>query len=184
MNKIYIVLLLIAHSAISFAQADLIITDSTWNKEVFPFPLNFAADIPFIGIEEAYFPKHWVDTNSIENWSYVFVWDIQFDTKLTAQLLEDNLQLYFNGLMGYENTIAVFMEQEDKGDSATFKGKIKTIDAFFTKKPMTLHVLVERHYCPVRQKTLIMFRFSPKGFEHEIWQKLNAVALRKPVCGP
>lgn len=188
MKKYGILFFLMACTAILLAQEqvqmDLLVTDSTWKKEVFPFPLNFAPDIPFEGIEEARFPKRWADTTHAECWSYVFVWDIKRLSAITERELEDNLQLYFDGLMGWQHTNALLLKTDDVTDFRKYRGKVKTFDAFFSKKTMTLNVLVEVRYCGQRKKSVVLFRFSPRGFEHEIWHKLNAVTLRSPECEP
>lgn len=188
MKKYGILFFLMACTAILSAQEpapiDLLTTDSTWKKEVFPFPLSFAPNIPFEGMEEARFPKQWADTTSADCWSYVFAWDIKRHSAITERELEDNLQLYFDGLMGWQHTNAVLLKTDDAADFSKYRGKIKTFDAFFSKKTMTLNVSVEVRYCSQRKKSVVFFRFSPQVFEHEIWQKLNAVTLRSPECEP
>jgi hypothetical protein len=37
---------------------NLLETDSTWNQEIFHFPISFAPEIKFEGFEDARFP-HW-----------------------------------------------------------------------------------------------------------------------------
>ncbi|MFT5386316.1 MAG: CubicO group peptidase (beta-lactamase class C family), partial [Saprospiraceae bacterium] len=50
-------------------------------------------------------------------------------------------------------------------------------DAFFTKEPMTLNVSVEKIYCAQKKKSILLFRFSPREFEDDVWQKLAEVKL-------
>ncbi len=188
MKKYGSLFFLIAYTAILLAQEpvqiDLLVTDSTWKKEVFQFPLSFAPDIPFEGMEEARFPKRWADTTSTDCWSYVFAWDIKRLSAITERELEDNLQLYFDGLMGWQYTNALLLKTEDVAGFPKYRGKIKTFDAFFSKKTMTLNVLIEVRHCSQRKKSVVLFRFSPQVFEHEIWHKLNGVTLRLPECEP
>jgi hypothetical protein len=61
-------------------------------------------------------------------------------------------------------------------------GKITTFDKFFTKKIMTLNVQVEHHYCDHKNKSIIVFRFSPKLFDDPVWQTLKSVSLANDVC--
>lgn len=171
-------------SAQAQAQNDMLSTDSTWTKEVFYFPLSFAPDIPLEGAEEARFPKHWADTNSVENWSYVFVWNVQSDSALTERELEDNLQKYFNGLMAWEHTNALLVKTDDSAGVSKYTGKVRTLDAFFTKRKMTLRVRVETRYCRQQKRFVAFFRFSPLGFEHEVWHQLMAATLQLPECVP
>lgn len=184
MKKCSILFYLIAFSVNLCAQAelDLLATDSTWKKEEFLFPLSFAPEIPFEGIEEARFPKKWADTTNAECWSYVFAWDIKRPSVLTERELEDNLQLYFDGLMGWQHTNALLLKTLDLGETSNYSGKIKTFDAFFSKRTMTLNVSISVRHCNLRERSVVVFRLSPQIFEHEIWQKLNAVTLRAPDC--
>lgn len=171
-------------SAQAQAQTDMLSTDSTWTKEVFQFPLSFAPDISFEGTEEARFPKHWADTNSVENWSYVFVWNVQSDSVLTGNVLADNLEKYFNGLMSWEQTNALLVKTDDSAGVSKYTGKVNTLDAFFTQRKMMLLVRVETHYCSQQKRSIAFFRLSPQGFEHEVWHKLMAATLRLPQCVP
>lgn len=175
---------LMAFSINLFAQAqqELLIADSTWKKEVFPFPLVFAPDIPLEGLEEARFPKQWADTTSAECWSYVFAWDIKRPSAITQRELEDNLKLYFDGLMGWQHTNVRLLKIDEGSIFAKFTGEIKTFDAFFSKKEMTLNVTVSCQYCSQQKKSVLVFRFSPENFENEIWHKLNTVSLFSPDC--
>ena len=163
---------------------DLLVSDSSWTKEVFQFPLSFAPDIPLEGIEEARFPKGWSDTSSVAHWSYVFAWQIQLQTALTTRELEAYLQQYFNGLMGWQNTQVSLTETAATGNTVEFTGKIETFDAFFTHKPMTLNVMITSQYCGPVKKSTVFFRFSPKGFEHDIWGRLNGVTMLSAGCAP
>jgi hypothetical protein len=187
MKKICAIMIaLMAHSMFLMGQGqadiNLLKTDSTWVKEVFYFPLNFANEIKFEGVEEARFPQKWADTSSTDFWSYVFVWEIKTSSRLMEKDLEDNLQIYFNGLLNWQHTNAVFLQKEAAENHSIYLGKIKTFDAFFTKKPITLQVIAEIHFCAQQKKSLIFFRFSPKPYEHEIWHKLNGVQIETPDC--
>ena len=134
--SLFFLLMTLAVSALAQEKerSDLLITDSTWTKEVFPFPLSFAPEIPFEGFEEARFPKRWSDSTSAEHWSYVFAWDIKRQSEWTARELEDHLQSYFNGLMQWQHTNALLINTGNKNGIARYTGKIKTFDAFFSKK--------------------------------------------------
>ena len=51
---------------------DLVITEDSWGKEVFTFPIRFAKEIKYEGIEEAYFPRGWNKVKNPEFWTYAF----------------------------------------------------------------------------------------------------------------
>jgi CubicO group peptidase (beta-lactamase class C family) len=172
-------------------KVSLLITEDTWGKEVFTFPLRFAKDIKYEGFEEAHFPKGWIKEDSPEFWSYAFVWNINRIEELTAKELKKNLQIYFDGLMEsvnkekgkvLSNTIAKISKTEDSNDISKFSGTVKIYDSFVTKKPLLLNVRVEKQNCKQNNKTIILFRFSPKGFKNDIWNILKKVKLRNEFC--
>ena len=164
----------------------LLKTDKSWMKEIFTFPLNFARDIPYTGIEEAHFPRGWRDVDSPEFWSYTFAWKVDLTTELTKAELENNLQLYFDGLMRVVNKNKDFVPPKSiakvEQDAAQFRGTIDIFDAFVTNEAMTLQVVAEREYCPEKQQSILVFKFSPQGFEHEIWDTLKKIKLRDGFC--
>jgi len=163
-------------------------TDSTWIKEIIEFPISFAQDIKYEGFEDLRFPQGWSKEDSPNFWSYVWAWKINNIEEVTTSELEKNIQLYFDGLLGLDfykieekhvrKTNALFIKKDD----SHYVGKVKTFDTRYTKKPMTLNVLVENYYCKQEKKTMILFRFSPKPFGHDVWSKLNEVELRSDSC--
>jgi hypothetical protein len=160
---------------------DILVTD--WGKEIFKFPIRFAQEINYTGIEEARFPKGWREIENPEFWSYVFAWHIDLAKEMTISQIETDLNIYFNGLMNvnikkYPKTIAKFK----KISKNNFEGTIKTIDNFTTKKIMTLNVTVEQFFCKDAKKSVVIFRFSPKGYNHTIWNKLNDIKLNDAIC--
>lgn len=146
--------------------------DSSWTSEVFDFPLSFAPEIIHKGIEQAFFPTGWGDSTSIFFWSYIFIWDIKTVDKVTTENLEQDLNMYFNGLMNWANT-KVILKKRKYG----LKGKIYTRDSFFTKKQMILNVTVENNYDKLDSTSTIVFRLSPKQPDHEVWKKLKKIKL-------
>lgn len=185
-------LILLLHALSIFGQEHsfpaLLESDSTWGKEIFEFPIRFAKEIDYKGYEEALFPDGWSNRDTLTFWSYAFVWYIDIDTLLSEKTLENDIQLYFDGLSDIEgrrkngvyipNTVALFL----KKDAATFTGKVRTYDRFTTKKLFTLNTLVEQHYCEKKKKMVILFKFSPKDFGHKVWDLLNEVKVRDDVC--
>lgn len=160
----------------------LLETDSTWNQEVFHFPIPFAPEIKFEGFEDARFPMFWAKKDSTDFWSYAFVWSINNPVEITSDVLEANIEMYFNGLMNYQNSVAIFIENEPSSIVNKYIGKLKTFDALVTKTNMTLNVTAEHFYCDQSRTTYIVFRFSPQDFGLNIWKKLENVKLRKDFC--
>lgn len=191
-KTVLLIIILFAQSLLLDAQETaskhVLETDSTWFKEIFVFPISFAPEIKYTGIEDARFPPDWSKADSPEFWSYLFAWHIERNEELSGVELEHNLQLYFDGLLGLNNervkekTTVTLAKNDIANVKSSFIGKVKTLDTRYTKKPMTLNVLVEEHYCERKRQSIILLRFSPKEFEHDIWQMLGDVKLLKDVC--
>ena len=163
-------------------EINLLVTDSTWIKEIFPFPIRFAPDINYKGIEEAQFPKGWSKKDGPNFWSYVFVWNIEGDKVNSKKELEADLKTYFDGLMGSQDTKTHFTEQEHSNNSTRYVGKVSFFDNLRSKTAISLNVQVKKLYCQHENKSDIVFRFSPKEFDNEIWKTLNMVKLRDDIC--
>jgi len=186
MKNSILVIVFIMQSMVLFGQEksnfNILETDSTWNQEVFQFPIPFAPEIKFDGFEDARFPKFWAKKDRADFWSYIFVWSINNPMELTSGILENNIEKYFNGLMNYQNSVALFVKKEPSTNANKYIGKLKTFDALVTKKNMTLNVTAEHFYCKQSKKTYIVFKFSPQEFGVNIWNKLENVKLRADFC--
>ena len=172
-------------------KVSLLKTDSTWGKEVFTFPLRFAKEIKYEGFEEAHFPKGWIKEESPEFWSYAFVWYINLQEELTAKEIEKSIQIYFDGLMISVNkeegktllkTTAKISKIEASNGVSNFSGTVLIYDSFVTKKPLLLNVHIEKKDCKSNKKSLVLFRFSPKNYKHNIWEMLRKITFRADSC--
>lgn len=158
-----------------------------WGTEIFHFPIRFAKDIDYQGIEDARFPKGWSDTTSNYFWTYLFGWNVNLTTELTTAELEKNMTWYFDGLMESMNRNEAFdpkitTAKFEKTNDSTFTGTVRIFDAFTTKRPLLLNVLVDYNYCESQKTSQILFRFSPKSFEHEVWEVLKVAKFRTEIC--
>lgn len=169
---------------------NLIALDSTWGTEMFPFPIRFAKNIDYEGIAEVRFPpKGWRTEDHTFFWSYTYAWDINLDRKITATELAADLVTYFDGLNSVTETnnidqkaTATIVKTKRKRSTTFFKGAVDTYDHFTTNKRFTLHVLIESHYCKKEKRTVILFKFSPKGFKHKVWETLENIKLHNTNC--
>ena len=161
---------------------DLLVTDSIWGKEVFTFPIRFASGIKYEGIEEAQFPKGWSKKESPNFWSYVFVWDIEGNKVNSEKELEADLKTYFDGLMNSQNTMTQFSRIENSNTKTNYIGKVSFFDNLRTKEDISLNVRVEKQYCKRTNKSMVVFRFSPKEFNHEVWNTIEKVILQANAC--
>jgi len=196
MSKLYIAItFLFLSNLIALGQNKeervLLKTDTTWIKEIFNLPTGFAQEMTVSGFEEAVFPPGWSKVESPQLWSYIFAWSVDMEQPMELQSIENNLEIYFDGLMGVPKdtivgpklpTTALLIETTIPKGIASFAGKVRTFDRFRSNEMMTLHVLVTQHFCEKQQKAIVVFRFSPKEFTHEVWELLNSVPLRKDAC--
>lgn len=169
----------------------LLKTESSWTSEIFTFPLRFAPDLGYVGTEEAHFPKGWRKPDNPEFWSYVFAWNIDQGQQLSAEQLEQDMQIYFDGLSAVVNrnkdkvlpkSAAEMMLVTSDRAAMAFSGTIDIFDSFVTNEPMRLFVKAEKHYCKQSNKSVLFFRFSPKGQDHEIWDTLEKIKLGSDHC--
>lgn len=170
-------------------ETTLLKLDSTWGKEIFPFPISFAQNIDYTGIAEVRFPpKGWRDPNHQNFWSYTYVWSINHTKEIAAKELANNLEKYFDGLNRvddnnkHKKATATILKVDKKASTTFFKGSVKTFDRFATNKKITLNVLIESTYCKESQKTVLLFKFSPKEFTHKTWEILKRIELTNNIC--
>lgn len=79
-----------------------------WDVERFLIPIGFAPQIPYKGVEDIRFAPGWKKAESDDYWSYAFLWYLDGRQKTTAKIVENNLKIYYIGLiaaMQVENTL-------------------------------------------------------------------------------
>lgn len=191
-NKFTIVIIILLFCSIfTFAQNNefnLIKLDSTWGKEVIRFP---GREINYVGVGEIRFPpKGWRQPEHTFFWSYTYAWSINLSRKIPAIELASDLEKYFNSLnnialedVNNSNLAKATITKTKIKKSITFyEGKVATFDRFATNKRFVLNVKIESRFCKKTQKTVILFKFSPKGFTNEVWETLNGIVLLDTIC--
>lgn len=167
----------------------IVVADSTWGKEIIPFPIEWAPDLTIEGFEELRFAPQWDNTTHQEFWSLVMSWNVKADTALTLEQLRFNLEGYFDGLMKpnhwaetFEEPKAKFFDLIAKDSSFVFKGEMSFFDGFHTGKPMTIHILGEQLICEKTGRSIVIFKFSPRKHEDPIWEILNSIEAKTTIC--
>lgn len=154
-----------------------------WKGETIPFPLGFAPDLPYRGVEELRFAPGFFDADSSHVWSYVFVWVIEPPLP-DATAIERDLAVYFEGLAravseGKHDLSGVAFTAAIDGDEATgFTGTAAAFDAFKTGRPLTLHLRAAAAPCPTSGQRALVVRLSPRppAEDDAVWKDLDAVA--------
>ncbi|OSY88543.1 hypothetical protein WH52_07290 [Tenacibaculum holothuriorum] len=167
---------------------NLIDLDSTWGKEALRFP---ARNMNYRGTGEVRFPpKGWIKPKHDNFWSYTYAWSINIDREIPEKELEIDLVKYFNSLNrinmnDVENkhySSATVTKTKQNKSTIFYKGKVNIYDRFATKKMIALNILIESYYCKEKQKTVILFKFSPKDFNHKTWGMLGKIKLHTDSC--
>ena len=157
-----------------------------WRTETIPFPLSFAPDLEYAGVEELRFAPGMFEPEREDFWSYAFVWWLEGEHELDDQRLGRDLSVYFRGLVG---AVLESKEQDppdlgykanltpgtaDGKGGATLEGTVETHDAFVTGKNLVLNVKV-MPLASLNGVTVFFFALSPQPFDHGIWKELEAI---------
>lgn len=160
-----------------------------WRKETIPFPLEFARELPFSGVEELRFAPGMFKPEAQGFWSYAFAWWLDGQPPLGASELERALLPYFAGLItevAKEKRYAIDPARfsvslhpstgaREKAGHAVqaFTGSAELYDAFATGKPITLNLEVWVWDCAEAGKRVALVLASPKPSTERIWEALR-----------
>jgi hypothetical protein len=160
-----------------------------WRQETIPFPLEFAPDLPYKGVEEIRFAPGMFKPDQAGYWSYAFVWWLDGRPALDAPELTSSLQRYFAGLCE-----SVSKEKGQSIDAAkisasvhsvagprlelghavsAFAGTVDSYDPFATGKPIVLNVEVWVWDCDRSGKRAAIVLASPQPASAPIWTSLR-----------
>ena len=183
-----IAIALLPAAFIATAEEDLpfhLPTPDGWRTETIPFPLTFAPELDYQGLEELRFSPGMFDAGQDDFWTYAFVWWIAADTELDAARLGGDLATYFRGLSlavaeqnGFEPDEPTFHAElaeiaTEEAGHRVFRGHAETLDAFVTRRNIKLTVRVEIVACGEHQP--VIFELSPRPPEHAVWETLSAI---------
>jgi hypothetical protein len=170
---------------------ELLVTEASWTKELFQFPIPFAQSIQLEGLADVRFPQQWGNIKSPNFWSYVFAWRVSAQNVIPVTQLERYISDYFDGLMravrgksseSIPLTSAVFIPVYERTSDVSYRGSVTVYDAFFTGKLLTLNVVIDQFLCVHSKQVVLIFRLSPKPQVDTIWKTLNKVELKAPTC--
>jgi len=167
----------------------ILIADESYGKEIILLPVEWAPGMTIEGFEELRFTPGWDKSESPQFWSYVLSWDVMATDPLSQHELETNLEDYFDGLMKpnhwateFAEPLVQLMQAAPINGNAYYTGRMKYFDGFHTGKVMSTNIQATQHFCEEKQRTIIIFRISPKPYEHEVWNDLNAIKKRADFC--
>ena len=160
-------------------------TPTGWQEEKIPFPIEFATQIPYKGLEILRFPPGWAFPTSDEHWTYSFVWWLDGRPDINEKNLQENMTMYYTGLIGRNITekkipankvtpISVTIQkiETDSDDKETYGGKITITDYNdSTFRALDLNCRIHKRECG--SHTAVIFQISPQPAGHAVWKSLN-----------
>jgi len=162
-------------------------TPEGWRTETIPFPLDFAPELEYEGLEELRFSPGMFAEIKVDFWSYAFVWWVREESHFDTQRLQMDLESYFRGLTtavaearDFEPGTPDFEVRLEPVESATadhaqWQGTVLTYDAFTTRKPVRLGARIDIIPCPSQGHVAAIFQFSPQPSHHNIWKVIAGI---------
>lgn len=161
-------------------------TPQGWRTETIPFPLEFAPELAYRGVEELRFPKAFLVPGDDWYFSYAFVWHVAAPGPAGAEALEADLVAYFRGLAfavggaEREDIKAFAFGAQLEGDLAreTVTGTVAAFDAFKAQAGLTLQFRVRAVPCTAGEARAYVFAASPRPYAagDAVWVELERLA--------
>lgn len=155
-------------------------TPSDWQVEIIPFPIDFAPEIPFTGIEDLRFAPNWYDSTQADYWTYTFAWYIDIYKAMNTEILEEAFNQYYDGLMGVTapNSKLEKTETHFKKTKEGFEGQMRTYDRLFSKSYIHLNIKVYESFCTQINKQIVWCNVSIKPYDHSTWKIFDQISLK------
>jgi hypothetical protein len=156
-----------------------------WKREVLPFPLDFAPELPYRGLEELRFMPGFFTPSAPDFWSYDFVWWLEDAPAFDAPTLSVALTKYFRGLalsVGKDKysfdpqRFRAELAPRSAGSETILAGDVWSYDPFATGKELVLHVEASLKRCPRAGRNALLFLVTPKPTDDPVWAELRACA--------
>ena len=158
-----------------------------WRTETLPFPLDFAPELEYEGLEELRFSPGMFTEIKVDFWSYAFIWWVPEGTHFDTEGLQTDLEQYFRGLTaavaearGFdpgEPDYDVQLERVESSapDHAQWAGDVLTYDVFATRKPIRLKVRIDMIPCSAQEHVAAFFQLSPQPRSNQIWGVMDSM---------
>ena len=158
-----------------------------WGVERIAFPIEFAPQIPYKGVEDLRFAPGWNKPESADYWSYTFLWWLEGTPTLNAVTLQENLTAYYSGLVGANSAgknipadkviptnVVIRKTNAKANDETTYSGTVSMLD-YMAQLPITLQCSIHVKNCKAQNRTAVFVALSPKSANHPIWEELNKI---------
>ena len=156
-----------------------------WSGERITLPPGFAQNMQVKGIEEIRFAPGMFQPEAKDFFSYVIVFRLDDQPKLTVESLNAELLTYYRGLAtavsggqiqtdSFSVTVLPTQHTQDAiVDDYTIA--LKWIEPFKTKKQQTLRIEIRSWQVPQQQRTWVFMNVSPNQPDDPIWQTMRGV---------
>ena len=158
-----------------------------WRTETLPFPLDFAPELEYEGLEELRFSSGMFTEIKSDFWSYAFIWWVPEGTSFSTDRLQTDLEAYFRGLNQEvaearkfdpgDTEVKVQLEPTDTSSSEgpQWEGTARTVDVFATRRPILLNLRIDLAECPEQGHRAAFFQLSPQPRRHNIWGVMDSM---------
>lgn len=159
-----------------------------WRSETINFPLDFAPEIKYQGYEELRFSPGMFKRESDTYFSYIFFWNLKGNEKISPEILEHNLTLYFKGLckaVGESRKIDIDLNKiatkvttqelnsnDKKRYKALYNASITTFDPFNKGEEIKLNAEIVLLNASNKDQTILFFSVSTKPSTDAIWKQM------------
>lgn len=167
---------------------------SDWRPETINFPLDFAPQIAYKGVEELRFAPGMFKPATNTYFTYLFVWDLQGKQPIDSEILSQALTSYFKGLckevgearqikMDLDKVAAEVTPGENSAINSAinkekyqkiFRAKVTAFDPFNKGEALKLNIEIVLLNTD-KDKTVLFYCVSPKSFDDEIWKQLYEI---------
>ena len=178
--------------------SEQLVFKTDWRGERIELPPEFAPDMGWNGIEEIRFAPGMFDPKSDSFFTYVFVFSLPGDQKLTQEAVKKETLIYYRGLAksvlkskgkevdASKFTFALEKAKAASGTPATVKapadvtqysGKLDWVEPFATAEPQILHFEIQQWRDAKTKRDYLFVCTSPRAIADAdaIWKELRKV---------
>jgi hypothetical protein len=157
-----------------------------WRIERYSFPPFFAPGVKLKGIEDLRLPSGWGVASSNEYWSAAFLYWLDKNQTINADVLKEMLTTYFDGLINgsiapstpkdklIPTKVTVQKIKPEADDIETYSATINMLD-FQSMKPITLNYMAHVKSCNDKNHFPVFAELSPKPFSDALWNELKSM---------
>lgn len=157
----------------------LLVVPQGWQGERLEFPLDFAPELEFRGVEELAFAPGMFRKDSDSYFSYALAIELEGDVAIDAPFLEHFLATYYRGLcraVGESRKLALDLAAVSatvEGSGDHFSATVRTFDPFTDGGPLALKLILRTW--PRAATTQLFGIASPLPDDASIWKELGTL---------